>query len=112
MKEHKNYQSQADTAAELAIRQASDDSDNLAPPTIDLMDALRKSLLPSTPLTQFFFTFGGGHVGFPGYVEVYARTIDEAHGKMHLFFGHKWAFDYTKESDIDEMDRFKKVTLW
>jgi len=56
-------------------------------------------------MKAYYFTFGHGHVGFPGYHKVVAEDAGEAREEMFRRFGKKWAFQYDKLEDIHILDR-------
>ena len=62
-------------------------------------------------MTNFYFTFGCGHDGFPGYVTVTAPDADTARDAMFEKYGAKWCRQCFCLEDIHEMDRVLRDTL-
>lgn len=56
-------------------------------------------------MTDFYFTFGHGQTGFPGYVRVYAPDYDRARDLMIAAHGSRWALAYERYEDMDQHDR-------
>ncbi|WP_257264823.1 hypothetical protein [Endozoicomonas sp. ONNA2] len=44
---------------------------------------------------HFYFTFGTGHIGFPGYVKVTAPNANKARETMIKYYGQKWLCQYS-----------------
>lgn len=59
----------------------------------------------------FYFTFGTGHMGYPGYVRVTAPDADKARDTMVRHYGLKWCGQYPSLHFIDHADRQLQDTL-
>lgn len=59
----------------------------------------------------FYFTFGHGQVGFPGYVKITAPDADKARDAMFEKYGAKWCQQCFSLEEVHEMDRVLRDTL-
>lgn len=60
---------------------------------------------------NFYFTFGHGHIGFPGYVKITAPDFDKARETMVKHYGQKWCEQLDSLSAVHPQDRYLQDTL-
>lgn len=60
---------------------------------------------------NFYFTFGHGHIGFPGYVKITAPDVAKARETMVKHYGQQWCNQLDSLSKVDPMDRYLQDTL-
>lgn len=64
-------------------------------------------------MTDFYFTFGHGHIGFPGYVIIRAPDVLKAREVMVGKYGTTWCHIQTRLTDVHELDRvFRDELVW
>jgi len=59
----------------------------------------------------YYFTFGCGQAHPKGYVKI-KGTYESAREDMVIRFGLKWAFQYTEEQFLPQIERFGLVQVY
>ncbi len=62
-------------------------------------------------MSDFYFTFGTGQMGFPGYAKVTAPDAYRARETMVKYYGQKWSGQYPSLHFVAQSDRILQDSL-